>query len=74
MPDNVSGIDTTLVICTNRGRTVDNLIIVFLLFAAVLAFGWFYLQRAKARDAAKASTGPRPTDEPPAATPDEPPA
>jgi predicted negative regulator of RcsB-dependent stress response len=31
------------------------LIVVFLLFFAVLAFGWFYWQRAKARDAAKAS-------------------
>jgi hypothetical protein len=28
------------------------LIVIFLLFFAVLAFGWFYLQRAKARDAA----------------------
>jgi hypothetical protein len=28
-----------------------ELIVVFLLFFAVLAFGWFYLQRAKARDA-----------------------
>jgi predicted negative regulator of RcsB-dependent stress response len=36
------------------------LIIVFLLFAAVLAFGWFYLQRAKARDAAKTSTAHEP--------------
>jgi hypothetical protein len=27
------------------------LIIIFLLFFAVLAFAWFYLQRAKARDA-----------------------
>lgn len=26
-------------------------IVVFFLFFAVLAFGWFYLQRAKARDA-----------------------
>jgi hypothetical protein len=26
------------------------LIVVFLLFFAVLAFAWFYLQRAKARD------------------------
>ena len=25
-------------------------IVIFLLFFAVLAFGWFYLQRAKARD------------------------
>jgi hypothetical protein len=25
-------------------------IVVFFLFFAVLAFGWFYLQRAKARD------------------------
>lgn len=29
------------------------LIVIFLLFFAVLAFAWFYLQRAKARDAAK---------------------
>jgi predicted negative regulator of RcsB-dependent stress response len=29
------------------------LIVIFLLFFAVLAFGWFYWQRAKARDAAK---------------------
>lgn len=29
------------------------LIVIFLLFVAVLAFGWFYLQRAKARDSAK---------------------
>jgi predicted negative regulator of RcsB-dependent stress response len=28
-------------------------IIIFLLFFAVLAFGWFYWQRAKTRDAAK---------------------
>jgi hypothetical protein len=28
------------------------LIVIFLLFFAVLAFAWFYLQRAKARDAA----------------------
>ena len=32
------------------------LIVVFLLFFAVLAFGWFYWQRAKARDAAKTSS------------------
>ena len=29
------------------------LIVIFLLFFAVLAFGWFYWQRAKARDAGK---------------------
>jgi hypothetical protein len=27
---------------------------IFLLFIAVLAYAWFYLQRAKARDAGKA--------------------
>jgi hypothetical protein len=27
----------------------QTLIVIFLLFFAVLAFGWFYLQRAKAR-------------------------
>jgi hypothetical protein len=32
------------------------LIVIFLLFFAVLAAGWFYLQRAKARDADKVST------------------
>lgn len=30
--------------------------IVFLLFFAVLAFAWFYVQRAKARDAANITT------------------
>jgi hypothetical protein len=30
-------------------------IVIFLLFFAVLAFGWFYWQRAKTRDAAKDS-------------------
>lgn len=29
----------------------SELIVIFLLFFAVLAFGWFYLQRAKTRDA-----------------------
>jgi lipopolysaccharide export system protein LptC len=29
----------------------QELIVIFLLFFAVLAFGWFYWQRAKARDA-----------------------
>jgi cbb3-type cytochrome oxidase subunit 3 len=32
------------------------LIVIFLLFFAVLAFAWFYWQRAKARDAGKSST------------------
>lgn len=31
-------------------------IVIFLLFFAVLAFGWFYVQRAKLRDAAKTDT------------------
>lgn len=30
-----------------------ELIVIFLLFVAVLAFAWFYLQRAKARDASE---------------------
>jgi predicted negative regulator of RcsB-dependent stress response len=30
-------------------------IVIFLLFFAVLAFGWFYWQRAKTRDAAKST-------------------
>ena len=42
------------------------LIVIFLLFFAVLAAGWFYFQRAKARDASKAATGAATTG-----TPDE---
>lgn len=54
-------------------------IIIFLLFFAVLSFGWFYWQRAKARTettvtttepAAPAAAAPAPaapTDEPPTA-------
>ena len=34
---------------------MPQLIVIFLLFFAVLAFGWFYWQRAKARDVAQAS-------------------
>jgi hypothetical protein len=30
-----------------------ELYLVFLLFAAVLAFGWFYMKRARNRDGAK---------------------
>ena len=37
------------------------LIVVFLLFFAVLAFAWFYLQRAKTRDVADVSTEPETT-------------
>ncbi len=33
----------------------QTLIVIFLLFFAVLAFGWFYWQRAKARTAPPAS-------------------
>jgi predicted negative regulator of RcsB-dependent stress response len=33
----------------------QTVIVIFLLFFAVLAFGWFYWQRAKTRDAAKQS-------------------
>lgn len=36
---------------------MEYVIVVFLLFFAVLAFGWFYLQRAKARDAASTTSG-----------------
>jgi predicted negative regulator of RcsB-dependent stress response len=46
-----------------------QLIVVFLLFFAVLAFGWFYWQRAKSRDtntAVTTSTPKEPTDSTPA--------
>jgi len=36
------------------------LVPIFLLFVAVLAYGWFYFQRAKARDHA----APTPTEPP----------
>ena len=45
--------------------------VVFLLFIAVLAFAWFYVQRAKMRDVASTTTtervdtdGPAPSDRP----------
>jgi hypothetical protein len=38
------------------GQYMEYVILIFLLFFAVLAFGWFYLQRAKARDAGTAAT------------------
>ena len=40
----------------SSGRLTVYLLVVpiFLLFIAVLAYAWFYLQHAKARDAAKA--------------------
>ena len=39
-----------------RNPMPQALIVIFLLFFAVLAFGWFYWQRAKARDAGKTSS------------------
>ena len=44
--------------------------VIFLLFIAVLAFAWFYVQRAKMRDVAPTTTdhvdteGPAPSDRP----------
>ncbi len=50
---------------------MDPVIVVFLLLFAILAFGYFYLQRAKTRDAGKATVEHTsadatvtPTDEP----------
>ncbi len=42
----------------------QTLIIIFMLFFAVLAFGWFYWQRAKARDAEPAAATPAGGDAP----------
>lgn len=47
----------------------QELIVIFLLFVAVLAFGWFYLQRAKARPTTTVTD-----TEPPADTTDDRPA
>lgn len=47
----------------------QTLIVIFLLFIAVLAFGWFYWQRAKGRsttDASVATDSAEPTDSTPA--------
>ncbi len=46
---------------------MEAFIVVFFLFFAVLAFAWFYLQRAKARNATTvdihpADPAPNPTD------------
>jgi len=48
---------------------VEAVIIIFLLLFAILAFGWFYLQRAKARDAGTADAAPAAVAAAPAATP-----
>ena len=37
-----------------------EVIVVFMLFVAVLAFAWFYLQRAKARDVMTVDGAPTP--------------
>jgi len=50
----------------------QTLIVILLLFIAVLAFGWFYLQRAKARPTTtENSETPEPAQ--PAEAPDAPP-
>ena len=67
------GPDTQPVIRPTRGLFVEAYIVIFLLFFAVLAFAWFYLQRAKARDAAAASDAVAPAvASPPAEAPAEP--
>jgi len=47
----------------------SELIVIFLLFFAVLAFGWFYLQRAKTRNADVVQTAAAPTADVPAHAP-----
>ena len=45
---------------------MGDYIVVFLLFFAVLAAGWFYLQRAKARDAGSSAVESEPAEAEPA--------
>jgi hypothetical protein len=49
-----TGTDTAPVYALIRSEVLTKMpqafIVIFLLFFAVLAFAWFYLQRAKARD------------------------
>ena len=42
-------------------------IVIFLLFVAVLAFAWFYLQRAKARTTPETTVDTTPSDTTPEA-------
>jgi hypothetical protein len=51
---------------------VEAVIVIFLLLFAILAFGWFYLQRAKARDAGTADAAPAAAAATPAAAPASP--
>ena len=39
---------------------MEYVIVIFMLFFSVLAAAWFYLQRAKARDAGKATDAEAP--------------
>jgi len=50
----------------------QTLIVILLLFFAVLAFGWFYLQRAKARTTVT-TAGETPQPSQPSEAPDAPP-
>ena len=42
----------------------QSLIVIFLLFIAVLAFGWFYWQRAKARTVTTTTVDETPVEAP----------
>lgn len=44
-------------------------VVIFMLFFAVLAFAWFYLQRAKGRDATTATPPETASDAAPAGDP-----
>ena len=48
---------------------MEAVIIIFLLLFAILAFGWFYLQRAKARDAGNVDAAPAAVAAAPSAAP-----
>jgi hypothetical protein len=56
--------DTPRVIRLRGIHSMEAVIVIFLLLFAVLAFGWFYLQRAKARTAGDSTTKPDSTDTP----------
>lgn len=59
--------DTAPVISPNTRSIVEAVIVIFLLLFAILAFGWFYLQRAKARTPATDAAAPATADAAPAA-------
>ncbi len=61
MPSTVRDTAPQLALYPPEVETLEAFIVVFLLFFAVLAFAWFYLQRAKARTTTATAVDEHPT-------------